>query len=311
MPAPLVCVIGATASGKSALIERVARAIAPTPLEVISADSRQVYRGLDIGTAKYRGPVVHHLVDTLEPTERYSAARFAADAARAITDVHARGAIPVVVGGSGFYIRALAFGATEPPPATPELRRRLLHESERRGMAWLRAELERVDPCSARKIAPRDRYRTLRALEIYHQTGRPRSSFVTPRAPRTGVVLLGLACERAELYRRIDARVDAMFAAGLVDEVRAILAAGIPPDAPGLQTIGYRELIACGAPALDTEAARNAHRLIARNTRRYAKRQTTFFRTLPVDRWITPDDAGVEHVVTRVSAGGSLHEAIV
>lgn len=300
MSAPVVCLVGATASGKSALIERVAQAIAPAQLEVVSADSRQLYRGLDIGTAKYRGPVAHHLVDTLAPSEVYSSAQFASDAVAAIAAVRARGAIPVVVGGTGFYVRALALGVAEPPPPDPELRQQLQQELEQGGQTWLRAELERVDPVSAHKIAPRDHYRALRALEIYRQTGRPRSSFATPSALRPGYVLVGLARERAELYRRIDARVQQMFAAGLVDELQAILASGVRPDAPGLRTIGYRELIACGAPALDAAAVRRAAELIARNTRRYAKRQATFFRTMPIERWIEPDDNGVQQLSGRI-----------
>lgn len=300
MSAPVVCLVGATASGKSALIERVAQMIAPTPLEVVSADSRQLYRGLDIGTAKYRGPVVHHLVDTLSPTEPYSSARFANDAVAAITAVRARGAIPVVVGGTGFYVRALALGVAQPPPPDPNLRRQLQHELEQGGQAWLRAELERIDPVSARKIAPRDHYRALRALEIYRQTGRPRSSFATPSALRAGYVLIGLARERAELYDRIDARVRQMFAAGLVDELQAILASGVRPDAPGLRTIGYRELIACGAPTVDTAALQRAAELIARNTRRYAKRQATFFRTMPIEQWVEANDAGVRQLAARI-----------
>ena len=297
---PAVCLIGPTAIGKTGLSLALA---AELDAEIVSVDSMQVYRYLDIGTAKAtkaeRQQVVHHLIDIVDPDEEYHVARFIADAAAAIAGIRRRGRLPLLVGGTGLYLKGLLEGLFRMPPIPPEIRQELRQRLEREGEGALHAELARLDPDSARRIPPGDRQRLLRALEIMTATGIPWSRHLAERdqAPLLdNVLLLGLACDREQLYQRINARVDQMVAAGLREEVERVLAMGYAPSLKSLQSIGYRHMIEYlhgnwgWAEALE---------LLARDTRRYAKRQLTWFRHLAGVRWFAPNEtAAIRETVT-------------
>ena len=277
----LVVVVGPTGAGKSALAIALAERCGG---EVVSCDSQQVYVGMDIGTGKAtaaeRARVPHHLLDVLRPDEEMTAARFIALADAAIADITARGKPVIVAGGTGLYVRALLYGLFEGPGADPALRAQLDARADAEGVPALHAELARVDPDLAARVEPRDRKRIVRALEVFTLTGTPMSEHqrrhdhraVPPRYPHR---LVGLAPARDHLYRLIDARVDAMIAAGLVDEVAALRAAGYLPPLRSQQAIGYAELHEHLAGRLDRSAAIE---LIQRSSRRYARRQLAWYR---------------------------------
>ncbi|HLT27923.1 MAG TPA: tRNA (adenosine(37)-N6)-dimethylallyltransferase MiaA [Zeimonas sp.] len=283
--APLPMLLGPTASGKSAIAMRLAQRL---PIEIVSVDSAQVYRGLDIGTAKpdarEREAVPHHLIDILEPTERYSAARFAEDARAAIADIRARGRIPLLVGGTMLYARALVDGLHRLPPADAALRARLEEEARRDGWPALHARLAAVDPRSAARIEPRDAQRIQRALEVFESTGRPLSQWLDDPAPAAarGEPVVRIALEpddRAALHARIDARFRRMLERGFVDEVRALRARGdLSPSLPSMRSVGYRQvwqwLDGAGPRDAMIDAAVAA-------TRQLAKRQLTWLRAMP------------------------------
>jgi tRNA dimethylallyltransferase len=279
-------ITGATATGKTAVSLDVARRLDG---EIISLDSRQVYRGMDIGTAKAgpeaRALVPHHGLDLISPAERYSAGRFARDARRWLAAIRAAGRVPVLVGGTGFFLRAL----THPlfaEPTLPEERRRALEDwLRRRPSAELLAWLEELDPDSAGQLrVAGGRQRLLRALEVALLSGRPLSWWhrhAPPEAPPLDPLVFVLSLPREELDRRIDARVGDMIAAGLVAEVRGLLAAGYGPGDPGMTGTGYAELLPHFAGRVSLDEAADA---IRRNTRRYARRQLTWCRhQLPED----------------------------
>lgn len=273
---PLIAVVGPTASGKSAWGPVIAEAVGG---EIIGADSRQVYRGLDIGTAKpsreVRARVRHWCVDHVDPRERYHLARFLQEAQAAMADMRARGRRPVLVGGTGQYVWALLEGwrvpAVEPDA---EYRRRLQERAEREGAGALHTALAAVDPAAAARILPGNVRRVIRALEVYEKTGRPISSWQALRRPIPAIIVAP-AVERAELDGRIEARVEEMFRAGLVEEVRALLAAGLPATAPGLESIGYREVCRHLAGELSPAEAKAA---VQQATRQLARRQWVWFR---------------------------------
>jgi tRNA dimethylallyltransferase len=282
--------------GKTALAVALA---GEWPLEAVSVDSRQVYRGMDIGTGKpnpgERRRLPHHLVDVAEIDEPYDAARFAREATAAIADIHARGRWPVLVGGTGLYLRALLHGLSPLPPADLALRRRLQAEAATRGLTALHARLAGLDPATAARLHPRDLVRVTRALEVALLTGQPMSTlrearrWMAPGPYRT--VTIGLTMPRTALYARLDARVDRMLVEGLLDEVEGLLAAGIAPEVPAMQGIGYRHLVPVvtrGAPLDD------AVRSMKRDTRGYAKRQWTWFGRDEGTRWVVvdPEDPG-------------------
>lgn len=283
----LVVLCGPTAAGKTAAALALAERF---PLEVVSADSRQVYRLMDIGTAKpsraERASVPHHLLDVVWPDQPFDAARFAELAAAAITAIHDRGRLPLVVGGTGLYIRALTGGLVDLPRPDPSLRESLQQLAAGEGSVALHRRLAAVDPPTARLLHGNDTVRIIRALEVFEQTGRPLSAWQQEHGFRGGryrVLKLGLTVERAELYRRIDARAAMMFAGGLVEETAALLAAGYAPQLKALQTIGYREALRvlredCPVPAALAE--------VQQATRRYAKRQLTWFRADPEIIWV-------------------------
>lgn len=279
MSRPLLALVGPTASGKSALALRLA---AELPLEVVSCDSLQVYRGLDVGSAKprpeERARVRHHLLDVAEPHEPFSAARWVSLARVALDEVAGRGRLPVIVGGTGLYLKALLEGLFEGPARDERLRGRLERWAARRGPARLHALLARIDAPAATRLHPHDLVRVVRALEVYRLTRRRLSEHLAlppPRLEGYAVRLLGLAPDRDGLRRRVAARTEAMFAGGLLEETAAVLAryGGRPPRP--LRAIGYRQALECLAGRLDLAAAREQ---VNTATMQYAKRQMTWFR---------------------------------
>lgn len=284
---PLVVICGPTASGKTELALRLAELHG---VEVVSADSRQVYRGMDIGTAKpnhvERARVPHHLLDVVDPDQDFSAVDFVRQGTLAVSAIHRRGRLPLLVGGTGLYIRTLIGGVVDAPGEDRELRQQLLAEEERCGEGTLHRRLQAVDPVSAARLAPRDRVRIVRALEVFHLGGRPLSALQAEHGFANcpyRLLRLGMAVERDELYRRIDRRAEQMLADGLLDEVRGLLARGYDPQLKSLGTIGYRELIRHLQGDLPLA---EAVALIQRETRRYAKRQMTWFQREAEIIWV-------------------------
>ncbi len=283
----VLALVGPTAAGKTELALELAAALGA---EIVSVDSRQVYRRLDIGTAKpdlaARRAVRHHLIDVVEPDEKLDAAGFAALARAAIADILGRGRAVLLCGGSGLYLRALVGGLCSAPPGDAALRAALRAELAERGAASLHGELLRLDPAAAERIAPRDAPRILRALEVVRLTGRPLSDWQRAHgfSDRPFDVLTWVLSPPVdELDRRIAARARAMWRSGLVEETAAALAAGFSPDLPALGSIGYREAQRHLRGELEADAAVEA---IALATRRYAKRQRTWFRGVAEARWV-------------------------
>lgn len=290
--------------GKSELLSRVL----DSRFELINADSMQVYRYMDVGTAKpsaeERARIPHHLIDVADPSEQFNAGRFVAEAERIIPAALQRGRIPVVAGGTAFYITNLLHGLPEAPPVDPAVREKLRAQERDEGRAALYRLLSRSDPGAASRIPPNDRYRVMRALEVFQSTGRSLYSYAWPRVPRTDMrfLLVGLDRPRDELYRRIDERVEAMFRAGLLDEVRSLLARGYGARDPGMRGIGYRELLDMRAGC---ETLAMVRERIARSTRRYAKRQLTFFRSVPGVCWTSPESLPDIRAWVEAFVGGS------
>ena len=292
----LLAVLGPTATGKSSLAIAIAERVGG---EIINCDSTAVYRGFDIGTDKVppsqqRG-IPHHLIDIVEPTAEYTAADYARDASRVIAAVHARGRVPIVVGGTGFYFRALTRGLFPGPGKSDALREKLGRTADRRGVEFLWRMVRRVDPPSAERILPRDRKRLIRALEVYFQTGKPLTAHfaetVSPLGADVEVTALALRLETRMLAERLALRVDAQFAAGLLDEILGLLARGVPPTARPFGGLVYRQMIDYLDGVRDLRATRD---LIVQENRRYARRQLIWFRKEPNLTWFegpgeTPD----------------------
>jgi tRNA dimethylallyltransferase len=299
MTRPIPVIIGPTAVGKTDLSLAIARDL---DAEIVGGDSRQVYRFLDIGTAKpsiaQRHIVPHHLIDILNPDDPLNAAGFAQLAWGCMHAIEARGKQPLVVGGSGLYIRALTDGLFAGPGANPRLRTALEAEAHSLGLQALHDRLAAVDQAAANRIHPHDRVRIIRALEIYTLTGRPISQWQcqwqNPVRPRT-FVLIGLTRDREDLRQRMAARTEAMLQMGLEGEVRRLLSMGYSSTLPTLQSVGYGEMVAYLGGAWDLNRARE---LIERHTWRLAKRQMTWFRRIPGIHWISltemPDSAAIE-----------------
>jgi tRNA dimethylallyltransferase len=296
---PLTILFGPTAVGKTELAVRLAARF--PKLEIVNADSLQVYRHLDIGTAKpsaaMRKAIPHHLIDIVDPDVQFDAGQFVRRAEQALAEIRARGGLPLLCGGTAYYLRSFICGLPEAPASDPIVRRQLKEELADRGLEPLLAELARVDPVTRSAVAEADAYRVLRALEVHRSIGRPLSSFANPDRPRADYTFLtlGLARERPELYRRIDARVEGMFAAGLSREVAGLLARGYGAGDPGLRGIGYREFFLMQRGCWTLSDLREA---IQRNSRRYAKRQITFFKSLPGVEWLPAGEP--ERVVSRI-----------
>jgi len=346
----VLILFGPTASGKTALLDKLSRGGNPSPLvmaehspalldklsrggnplagkasiEVISADSMQVYRGMDIGTAKpsaeEQSRIRHHLIDVKDPNEQFSAGDFVRCSEAACLDAESRGALPVVSGGTAFYLQNLILGLSEAPPSDHSIRAQLAAELASRGAASLMAELAFVDSVSAKRIHINDEYRILRALEVYRTGGRPLSSYASAwtQVGKTDTahhvqntvdrgqfrfIIVGLRRNREALYQRINARTKAMFEAGLAAEVKRLYDSGYTPDDPGMRAIGYREFfIENDTLSLSQGSGRRTWRLsedipavqalIAQNSRRYAKRQITFFASLPNVHWLDCEGSG-------------------
>ncbi len=285
----IIVLVGATATGKTAVSLPLARMM---DAEIISADSRQVYRFMDIGTAKptkeERAAVPHHFVDIRDPDEEYNAGIFGDEARAAVGDIMARGKTVIVVGGSGLYVQSLVDGFFDGPPADPEFRERAEERLAREGLGVLLEELGRVDPITRARIDVTKPRRVIRALEVFHATGSPISALQLERKveiPFTPL-LFGLGVEKGELYRRIEERCDRMLDGGLEEEAAALEARGYAPGLNALNTVGYAEVFACRRGEIPRE---EMVRLFKQNSRRYAKRQGTWFRKDVRVQWI---DAG-------------------
>ncbi len=293
----VLLLVGPTAAGKSEVAVAVAEAVGG---EIISADARAIYRGLEIGTDRPPREVLarvpHHLVGTLDPWEHYDAARFRADCERLVAEIQGRDHRTIIVGGSTLYVRALTRGLSPGPAADPQLRAELAQ----RPTAELREEVARVDPESAARIHPADRVRLVRAVEVHRLTGRPlTASWGSEKAFPWPLVPVGLTVERSELGRRIEARVARMLAEGLIEEARRLWNLDLPSDAPAVRTIGYRELFPYFAGEYDLDEAR---RRIVRNTKAYARRQLAFFRAEPRVHWLDVTGRPAPEVATEVIA---------
>ena len=290
------CLLGPTASGKSRLALELA---ARLPIEIISVDSAQVYRGMDVGTAKpskeERRRVPHHLIDLLEPDERYSAGRFRSDAIRIISDILARNRVPLLVGGTMLYYRALVAGLDELPAADAAIRREIDADAAIRGWPALHADLAQVDPQAAQRIQPGDAQRIQRALEVWRVSGKPMSTLQTATTAPLPFVLKAFATipsDRAALHQRIADRFDAILKAGLVDELRALRKRhALSADLPSMRCVGYRQ--AWEHLEGEYSEAEMRERAIAA-TRQLAKRQLTWLRSLnEVERLVEPDATGL------------------
>ena len=287
----LVIILGPTGVGKS----RVGLSLAlKFSGEIINCDSMQVYRGFDIGTDKpsleARRTVPHHLLDVADPSDQFNAADFVAETLRAVDDILGKKNLPFIIGGTGLYIKALLDGLFPGAGRDPEVRRRLEVETAERGLGTLFNRLEAIDPAYARKVRGRDRSRIVRALEVFETTGKTISehfrgteSFVKD----FHLVRIGLRMERQALYKRIEDRVERMFAGGLVDEVNRLLGQGVPEDAPPFRALGYRWALKFLRNEVGLEEAKARTKL---DTRHYAKRQMTWFRKMEGVAWFSPED---------------------
>lgn len=289
---PAVLIMGPTASGKTGLSLELARRF---DCEIVSVDSAQVYRGMDIGSAKpdaqTRARVPHHLIDLLDPTQAYSAARFAVDALAAVADIRARGRIPLLVGGTMLYFRALTHGLSELPAADVRLRRRLEAQAGREGWPALHRRLAELDPVTAARLHPNDQQRIQRALEVIELSGRPMSELLamgTAPLPPPFVKIVLNPPDRAQLHRRIALRFHQMMQAGFLDEVAALRGRGdLHPELPALRAVGYRQLWGHLDGRYGLEIA--VEKGVAA-TRQFAKRQLTWLRSEKQDAlWLDPD----------------------
>ncbi len=281
----VIVITGPTCSGKSYLGLKLAQLING---EIISADSRQIYKKLNIGTAKPSATMLqkvkHHFIDFLNPDEDYDANKFSIQAEKVINEIQEKKKTAVVVGGSGLYIKALIDGIIESADKDEDLREMLLSKKEKYGVEFLYNELKKVDPVSAEKMLPQNWKRVIRALEVYHLTGRPiwQHHINQNKIPKFNFYQIGLNWNREVLYRRIEERVDEMIEIGLIEEVKGILDNGYDKNLNSLNTVGYKEIISYLEDEITLD---RAIELIKRNTRRYAKRQFTWFKADERTKW--------------------------
>jgi tRNA dimethylallyltransferase len=297
---PLVVVVGPTAVGKTRLALELAERLGG---EIVSADSRLFYRGMNIGTAKptldERTRIPHHLIDVADPDETWSLAKFQQAAGQAITNIHGRGMLPFLVGGTGQYVHAVTHGWA-PPEILPDDRLRSVLEdvAKSNGTDWLHARLAILDPVSAKSIDPRNLRRTIRALEVIFHTGRKFSDQRGQHGSLYHLLTIGLILPRQELYERIDARIDAMFSNGLLDEVRGLLEKGYSPDLPTMSAIGYRECISVQKGLMSIEEAKIRMR---RLTRIFVRRQANWFKSNdPEIHWFNPSENPENEIITLI-----------
>ena len=294
---PVLLLFGPTASGKTALAEALfTGANAVCPAEIVSADSMQVYRGMDIGTAKPQ-PVLtaklpHHLIDIRNPDEQFNVGDFVRLADKSCSEIAGKAALPVLLGGTGFYLKNFIFGLPDAPPSDTALREKLKNDLAQNGPESLLERLTQLDPVSAARIHVNDSYRIIRALEVCTVSGCPLSSFAQGKTKRPlyRFLIVGLRLSREELYSRINMRCDEMFRNGLAEEVETLFKNGFTPDDPGMRAIGYREFFTESEEMpgkwrlnKDIEGVKS---LIAQNSRRYAKRQETYFAGIKDTVWI-------------------------
>jgi tRNA dimethylallyltransferase len=288
---PLGAIIGPTATGKSTTAIEVAGILNG---EIISVDSMQVYRGMDIGTAKV-GPderytadgkyIPHHMLDIVDPDVDYSVGRFQKEAALAVKDIHTRGKLPILVGGTGLYFNALVYEYEFSPGAQDTALRSILwKEAETHGPDFLHEKLQVVDPQAAKSIHPHDTKRVIRALEVYKQTGKRISESTRNRKKTYKLAAAGLYMDRNELYERVNLRVDQMIDQGLVEEVKELLDQGIEPSTVSMQALGYKEVAGYLLGQYDLETCIH---LLKKNTRKFAKRQLTWFRRDKNIKWFS------------------------
>ena len=285
----IICVAGPTASGKTALAVELAKEFDG---EVVSCDSMQVYKRMDIGTAKpteeEKQGIIHHMLDVAEPWEDFSVSRYCAMATPIVDDILARGKTAIVAGGTGLYMDSLIRGNDFAPFPATGMREKLEKQADEQGMEAMLALLASIDPDSAARLHLKDRKRIIRALEVYYETGETITAHnlkTQAIPPKYTPLWLGLDfADRADLYKRIDLRVQIMLEQGLVEEIRSLLAEGIPPKATSLQAIGYKEFVdaLCGSGSLEEAAA-----LVQQSSRHYAKRQLTWFRRNKNIHWLT------------------------
>jgi tRNA dimethylallyltransferase len=284
-------IFGPTAVGKSDVLF----SLLDRRFEIVNADSMQVYRGMDVGTAKPSAELAsrlpHHLLSVLDPSEQYSAGEFVRRAEDLIPEICGRARHPVICGGSAFYIRSFLFGLPEAPKGSVEVRSRLRKREKAEGREALYGELTGRDPSARGRIRPHDRNRIIRALEILEVSGRSMFSYHWPKSIREDFrfLLIGLELPRTELYRRIDARVEKMFRDGLVEEIRRLMEEGHGREEPGMQGIGYHEFFQMQKGCRTVPEVKE---IIKMNSRRYAKRQLTFFRSIPNVAWVNAEDRG-------------------
>ena len=284
----IICIAGPTASGKTALAVELAKELNG---EVVSCDSMQVYRRMDIGTAKpteeEKQGIVHHMLDVAEPWEEFSVSRYCAMAAPIVDDIVARGKTAIIAGGTGLYMDSLIKGNDFAPFPATGMREKLEAQAEAEGMAAMHALLASIDPDSAQRLPVNDRKRILRALEVYYETGETITAHnqrTQAIPPKYTPVWLGLDfVHRAELYARIDLRVSIMLEQGLEDEIRTLLSEGIPPRCTAMQAIGYKEFVDAMDGKISIEEAADQ---VRQSSRRYAKRQLTWFRRNPNMHWL-------------------------
>jgi tRNA dimethylallyltransferase len=291
---PVFVLVGPTAIGKTALSLQMAEEF---DCEIVSMDSMQVYRYMDIGTAKAtreeREKIPHHLIDIVDPDEDYDAERFIIDACTSIADIHAREKIPLITGGTGLYLKALIEGLFPGGTQYPQIRAELQERLHREGSLKLHEELSACDSISAKRIHYNDTQRLIRALEIYHGSGTPWSQHIHEQKKESGgkrfqqMLLIGLTCERDTLYEQINRRTCLMIDSGLEDEVRGLLHRGYSSKLNSMMSIGYRHMVMYiqgiwGKSQMET--------FLARDTRRYAKRQYTWFRKTPDIQWVDKNE---------------------
>ncbi|WP_407644631.1 tRNA (adenosine(37)-N6)-dimethylallyltransferase MiaA [Cohnella cholangitidis] len=292
---PLLVLVGPTAVGKTALSLKLAQAL---NAEIISGDSMQVYRGMDIGTAKLmpedREGVPHHLIDICEPEHPFSVSEFQSLCKRHIQDIHGRGRLPFIVGGTGLYVESVCYGFQFRDIGADEAYRAEMRDFAREhGAQALHDRLNAIDPVTASKLHPNDEGRVIRALEVYRLTGKPLSESQEQKrgddkkSPYR-LCIVGLTMDRAELYGRIEQRVDAMLADGLVDEVRSLLEVGVPRDSVSMRGLGYKEIAAYLAGETSYE---EAVAILKRDTRHFAKRQLSWFRHMKALEWVDVGEA--------------------